>query len=61
MNILLAFKAETDAGMLAEKSGRRRLRVKADRIFRYCEVYSVLMNRPLPLLLAQRKTVRRCL
>ena len=48
MNILLAFKAEPDAGMLAEKSGRRRLRVKADRIFRYCEVYSVLMNRPPP-------------
>lgn len=45
MNILLAFKAEPDAGMLAEKSGRRRLRVIADRMFRYCEVYSVLMNR----------------
>lgn len=46
MNILLAFKAEPDAGMLAEKSGRRRLRVIADRMFHYCEVYSVLMNRP---------------
>ncbi len=46
MNILLAFKAEPDAGMLAEKSGRRRLRVIADRMFRFCEVYSVLMNRP---------------
>ncbi len=46
MNILLAFKAEPDAGMLAEKSGWRRLRVIADRMFRYCEVYSVLMNRP---------------
>lgn len=45
MNILLAFKAEPDAGMLAEKSGRRRLRVILDQMFRYCEVYSVLMNR----------------
>ena len=58
MNILLAFKAEPDAGMLAEKEWQ----VIADRMFRYCEVYSVLMNRPLPRCCWRReKTVRRCL
>lgn len=46
MNILLAFKAEPDAGMLAEKEWQAALRVIADRMFRFCEVYSVLMNRP---------------
>lgn len=62
MNILLAFKAEPDAGMLAEKEWQAAAQGKADRIFRYCEVYSVLMNRPLPLCCWRReKTVRRCL
>ncbi len=57
MNILLAFKSRTGC----RNAGGKRVAgggsgVKADRIFRYCEVYSVLMNRPPPLLLlAQRK------
>ncbi len=45
MNILLAFKAEPDAGMLAEKEWQAAAQVILDQMFRYCEVYSVLMNR----------------
>ncbi len=40
----VAFKAEPDAGMLAEKEWQATVRVIADRMFHYCEVYSVLMN-----------------
>ncbi len=40
----VAFKAEPDAGMLAEKEWQAALRVIADRMFRFCEVYSVLMK-----------------
>lgn len=61
MNILLAFKAEPDAGMLAEKEWQA-AQVIADRMFRFCEVYSVLMNRLPPRCCWRReKTVRRCL
>ena len=61
MNILLAFKAEPDAGMLAEKEWQA-AQGNRDRMFRFCEVYSVLMNRLPPRCCWRReKTVRRCL
>lgn len=59
MNILLAFKAEPDAGMLAEKSGRLLLRQIMGRMFHCCEVYPVLMNRPPPQFYWRREKAAR--
>jgi hypothetical protein len=48
MNILLAFKAEPDAGMLAEKDWQAAAQDPAGRMFRYCAAPSVPMSRPPP-------------
>ncbi|KEL52870.1 putative electron transfer flavoprotein subunit ygcR [Escherichia coli 6-175-07_S1_C1] len=62
MNILLAFKAEPDAGMLAEKEWQGGGQGNSGPGVCYCEVFSVLMNRLPPRCCWRReKTVRRCL
>lgn len=48
MNILLAFKAEPDAGMLAEKDWQAATQDLAGQMFRYCAAPSVPMSRPPP-------------
>lgn len=48
MNILLAFKAEPDAGMLAEKEWQAAAQGKSGPDISLLRSYSVLMNRPPP-------------
>ena len=47
MNILFAFKAEPDSGMLAEKTGWRRRKIPGARTPRCCAVLLVPMSRRL--------------
>lgn len=59
MNILLAFKAEPDAGMLAEKEWQAAATANYSRMFHCCEVYPVLMNRPPPQFYWRREKAAR--
>ncbi len=55
MNILLAFKAEPDAGMLAEKEWQAAAQGKSGPDISLLRSLLVLMNRPLPRCCWRRK------